>query len=166
MSNEPNKQQSFLLRAALKIEIARLSDEIALTETEEGERSPDLSAVPAPALLAEEMMKADIKTSQVRNLETIAYTSDKISDITDLLKKVVGRDTKSEHWGKGQVGKRIIQALEELRKTARTIASALKQRYPQAFDDDLARRVHLALCREYIKHLAAHYLYQKPAVEE
>jgi len=142
-------EQRQLLRVALRAAIARASDE----QLEEAR----------PRQLAEQLAKTDLDKSQIRNLENLAYTTDKISDITDLLKKQIGRDTKGQRWAKDGVGVEIIGALEALRGAADAIVKETREseRYSDVIDADLPRRVHLELCREFVKHLAAEFMYRK-----
>lgn len=128
------------LLASLRAEIARVSDE----QVTEGR----------PRHLASRLTQTELDKSQIRNLENLAYTTDKISDITDLLKKLIGRDTRGKRWAKDNIGLEVIGALESLRGEADKIAA-------NQLDADLPRRVHLELCREFVKHLAAEFIYQK-----
>jgi len=106
--------------------------------------------------LAERMRQAGLKTDQVRNLENVAYSTDKVSDVLDLAKKQIGRG----RWPL-DVGEDILAALDKRWAEAKQIAKRV-----DATDDDLPRRAHLLLCREYIKHLAAHFVYQLRLHEE
>jgi len=160
---DARKSQQAKLRVALLTEIARVSDQLG-GQWEGGEQQPtDLEK------LAKRLRATDLKKSQIRNLENVAYTTDKISDITDLLKKLIGRDTKSKRWAKDDLGSQLIKALGELRKEANQIVKDLKEKrsdLSEVIDDDLARRVHLELCREYVKHLAAQFLYLRRDQED
>lgn len=99
--------------------------------------------------LAERMARAGLKTDQVRNLENVAYSTDKVSDVLDLVKRQIGRG----QWPL-DLGEAVLKALRNRRSEAERIAKAV-----DAADDDLPRRAHLLLCREYVKHLAAHFVY-------
>jgi hypothetical protein len=136
-----------LLRLAVRREVARASDELA-------------PAVQAPA---ESLVKAPkLDTTQVRKLENLVYSTDKVSDITDFLKRQIGRSSQGERWRYDQVGLAVLDALTGLRRKADGIVRGLRENeeFGAAMDDDLPRRVHLALCREYAKHLAAEFLYR------
>jgi hypothetical protein len=105
---------------------------------------------------AEQLVRTKkVDNTQVRGLETIAYTTDKVSDVADWLKIRVGRDNRQEGWACGGVGRDFLNALTALRKDAARIASELEG------EPDLERQVHLLLIREYVKHLAAHFEYLK-----
>ncbi len=98
--------------------------------------------------------------TQVRNLENIAYSTDRLSDIYDFLKKQMGRPGKlGEHWRHEGVGRELLDSLTWLRKQARKIANDVKDKHAQGVNDDTERQIHLTLCREYVKHVAAHYQY-------
>jgi hypothetical protein len=140
------KAQSFqeiAVRVALEQAIAKKSDEYA------GQAKG----------IADQLSRANLDNTQIRGLETLACTTDKVSDITDWLKLRVGRDSKRERWAREGVGRDLLSMLEGLRSDARQICAALRETYP--LDDDQERRLHLRLCREYLKHLAAHFEYMK-----
>ncbi len=99
-----------------------------------------------------------LELGQVRNVETLAASTDKVSDILDLLKKLMGRDGRGERWAQNGVGQTLLNKLEGLRDDAKKIADQLKF-YSEAYDDDLPRRIHLQLCREYLRHVTANFEY-------
>lgn len=150
MSNETHKRDHALLRVALRGAIARASDE----QLEQSR----------PRLLAERLAKTKLDNSQIRNLENLAYTTDKVSDIMDLLKKLVGRDSRGRGWASDNLGQEVIAALAALRAEADQIVKNIPDRLRGAIDDDLPRRVHLDLCREFVKHLTAAFMYHKREV--
>jgi hypothetical protein len=149
--------QRRLLEAFLRAEIARASDE-QMDEEQELEKQP--------RYLAQELVKAKLKSSQIRNVENLAYTTNKFSDISDLLKKLIGRAKNNVGWAQGNIGSKIITALEKLRPKANEIAQKAHERYPDAIDIDLPRQIHLKLCCEFVKHLAAEFMYRNPNREE
>lgn len=148
-----------LLRVTLRGAIARASDE-HLESSEDTEHTP--------RWFGKELALTSLKKSQIRNVENLTYTTDKVSDILDLLKKLVGRDTKAKGWAKGEIGQQLIRTLEDLRATtANGIAEQLRGKYEAAkADTDLARGIHLELCREYVKHMVAHFLYLRRDQED
>jgi hypothetical protein len=129
------------VRLRLRQEVARVSDGYA----------------DAAQQLATEMERARegtrprITPTQVRGLENVAYTTDKVSDILDLVKKQIGR----ERWP-ADLGQDLLDALGQRQAEARRIAQTVDPK-----DEDLPRRTHLLLCREFIKHLAAHFVYRR-----
>lgn len=146
------EQQRALARLAIKRAVAQASD--SLFETAQGP--------------AEKLQQAGLDTSQIHNLENIAYSTDRLSDIYDFLKKQMGRPGKlGQQWRHQGVGQELLDMLTGLRKRAREIVEGdkkdktkgVKQQYPQGVDEDTERQVHLMLCREYLKHVAAHFLY-------
>ena len=145
--------QEVALRVALERAIARKSDEYDRLAREYADR----------------LTSTKLDKTQVRGLETLASTTDKVSDITDWLKLRVGRDSKREGWAKDGVGRDLVTELEGLRRDARKIVDELRVgegialAYP--VDPDLERQVHLRLCREFLKHLAAHFEYLKAEQE-
>jgi hypothetical protein len=136
--------QEVALRVALEHAIARKSDEYDQRVREYADR----------------LTGTKLDKTQVRGLETLASTTDKVSDITDWLKLRVGRDSGRERWAKEGIGRDLVTELEGLRNDAKKIVQELSQR-----DPDLERQVHLRLCREFLKHLAAHFEYLKAEQE-
>jgi hypothetical protein len=132
--------QEVALRVALEHAIARKSDEYDQRVREYADR----------------LTGTKLDKTQVRGLETLASTTDKVSDITDWLKLRVGRDSGRERWAKESIGRDLVNELEGLRNDAKKIMQGLGQGEP-----DLERQVHLRLCREFLKHLAAHFEYLK-----
>lgn len=114
--------------------------------------------------LADLAVGADLRTSQVRNLETLAYSTDKVSDLLDLVKKQTGRSRSGKGWRYQDLGESLLNALAELKGDAQEIGQVVGQAYAP-LPEDYERQVHLELCREYLKHLAAHYLYSRPEGE-
>ena len=100
---------------------------------------------------AKEGTRPKITQTQVRGLENVAYATDKVSDILDLIKKQFGR----ERWP-AELGQDLLDVLGQRQGEAKRIAQMVDPK-----DEDLPRRVHLLLCREFIKHLAAHFVYQR-----
>lgn len=150
----PASQEKALLRVWVRARIAQVSDEMAAS-------SAEATADASIHQLAERLCHTELDKTQIRGLETLAYTTNKISDITDWLKKQIGRDAKNQRWGKDKIGADVIIALTELRKKANGIVGAVPEEFRNAVDSDLSRRVHLDLCREFAKHLAAEFLYLK-----
>lgn len=128
-----DRQADALLRARLRHEIAKASDRYYTIA--EG--------------LAQRMQETGLKIHQIRTLENVAYTTDKVSDIMDLVKKQIGRDKR-----RLEIGQQMLDTLAERQSEALKIAQPI-----DPHDDDLPRRVHLLLCRELIKHVAAHVVY-------
>jgi hypothetical protein len=142
--NESSKQISqIILRVERDRLIAKKSDEFASGLTRE---------------IASSLVGSKLDKTQVRGLENLANTTDKISEITDWLKIRIGRDGKGVHWSYKGTGHQLLAALENLRSEAKEITQVLKK-YP--FDSDFERQVHLQLCREFLKHLSTHFEYLK-----
>lgn len=100
-----------------------------------------------------------VDKTQVRGLESLADMTDKVSDITDWLRLRVGRDSKREGWAKEGIGRDLLSELEGLRNDAQTIVAKLSETL--SLDADTGRQIHLRLCREFLRHLAAHFEYLK-----
>ncbi|RLJ03188.1 MAG: hypothetical protein DRP08_03820 [Candidatus Aenigmatarchaeota archaeon] len=138
------EQQKAMARLAIRRAVAQVSD--SLFEGAQG--------------LGEKLRQANLDTGQIRNLENIAYSTDRLSDIYDFLKKQMGRPGKlGQQWRHQGVGQELLDTLTGLRKRASATVKGVGQKYPQGVHRDTERQVHLMLCREYLKHVAAHYLY-------
>ncbi len=148
MNTDTKRHEQTLLRVALRNAIAQASDE----QLEQDQFQQ----------LAQRLANTKLDNSQFRNLENLAYTTDKISDITDLLKKLTGRDSRGRGWASENLGQQVIFALVDLRKKADDIVKNIPDHMRGAIDADLPRRVHLELCRELVKHLTAEFMYKKP----
>ncbi len=134
-----------LLRVAVARDVSRVSDEM-------GDRV---------SKIADGMVRVEFDNTQVRSLENLAYGTDKISDITDWIKRQIGRAAKDKPWCRDNVGQDLLTTLVSLRSKADRIAAELGKEpfLAEAVDDDLPRRIHLDLCRELIRHLTAEFLY-------
>jgi hypothetical protein len=133
--------QNMALRVALDRDVARTSDGYDKRAQEYASR----------------LTGTRLDKTQVRGLESLACTTDKVSDITDWLKLRVGRDSSRDRWAKEGIGRDLLAELEGLRNDAQKIVAALSRTY--SLDADQERQVHLRLCREFLKHLAAHFEY-------
>ena len=90
----------------------------------------------------------DVKKAQIRKLEVFANATRNVTHVFDLLKTQVGR----EHLPR-QAGEDLLNAVSEMGSAARRIAA-------NAGDESLTAHVHLHLCREYLRHLTAHFEYE------
>ncbi len=143
------ERQEAMARLAIKRAVARASD--SLFEKAQG---------PAEKLYDAFRREQEKGTTQIRNLENIAYSTDRLSDIYDFLKKQMGRPGDlGKIWRHQGVGQELLKTLSDLRKEAQEIVKGVRQAHPQGVDEDTERQVDLMLCREYLKHIAAHYLY-------
>ena len=76
--------------------------------------------------IAESMVEANLKNTQIKGLQTLAYTTDKISDVVDWIKIRVGRDEKRNGWAKNSIGSELLRILyQELREDANKIVEEL-----------------------------------------
>lgn len=171
VSKETIEHQRQGLLAELRFRVAQESDRMADS---------------ARQLAGQLAQSEKIDLTQVRSLESLAYSTDKISDLTDVLKKRIGRDVRGNRWAHEGVGQSLLSALEGLREKANQIADGLKKyktgevqdaqkltaadtealRSYQLFYNDLPRYSHLLLCREYVRHLAANFAYVRPEEEQ
>lgn len=99
--------------------------------------------------------------SQVAGLETIANSATRVADILDFIKRQTGRAKRDQKWRYGKFGENLLEKLDQrLRKDAQAIFENVQRDITshQLHEDD-QRRIHILLCREFIRHLSAHYLY-------
>src|SRR5205085_1771795 len=102
--------------------------------------------------------------AQIRNLENIANSASRVADILDFVKRQTGRQ---KPWLRKQFGPLLLEKLDTtLRAEAETIFSEVRSAMfaqhlgeSEKLQDDDQRRIHILLCREFIRHLSAHYLY-------
>jgi hypothetical protein len=134
----PEGKTDIHLRLRLLREVASMSDGYTHTAQEF-------------ATKMESSRRPKITMTQVRGLENIAYTTGKVSDILDLIKNQVGRN----RWPL-ELGRELLDVLSQRQAEARRIAQIVNPK-----DDDLPRRTYLLLCQEFIKHVAAHFVYQR-----
>ena len=110
--------------------------------------------------IAESMVEANLKNTQIKGLQTLAYTTDKISDVVDWIKIRVGRDEKRNGWAKNSIGSELLRILyQELREDANKIVEELGE--TAGLPEEPQRQIHLRLIREYLTHVAAHFEYMK-----
>ena len=111
--------------------------------------------------VATEMVEADLNNAQIKGLQTLVYTTDKVSDVVDWIKIRVGRDDKRKpKWTKDNIGAKLLKVLhEDLKQDANTIVDELAEN--SDLPADAQRQIHLRLIREYLTHAAAHFEYEK-----
>lgn len=108
--------------------------------------------------LAEQSRKR-LKDTQMRHLERLAYGTDRLADLFDYVKGQVGKDKEGKGWNKGGFGTSLLEALRKLDGEAKTVLTTVRQDSGHQGPEDALRQIHLALCREYVRHLTAHYFY-------
>jgi|LSQX01.1.fsa_nt_gb hypothetical protein len=108
--------------------------------------------------LAETAARA-LKKAQINGLQNVCYSTKRLSDIYNFIKKQTGKSEKGKDWRKNDFGKRLLTDLESLAERARSLVEQLALTDAKA-KREWERRVHLILCREYVKHLAAHYFFK------
>ncbi len=98
----------------------------------------------------------ELKTSQMRNFEHVAYDARAVSDVSNFVKSSAGRD-RSRTWG--AAANDILDDLN-LRLGPRAKSQAEEELSGEADEMLVARRAreyHLALIREYARQIVAHY---------
>jgi hypothetical protein len=119
------------------------------------EQTETLGDIAAQAFKDNEAQK---RNSQINGLKNICYSASRLSDIYDFIKRQTGR-SKGEKWGFQGFGSDLLQKLQGLADRAKNIVENLGI---VDKEEKLAwqRQIHILLCREYVKHLAAHFLYR------
>ena len=107
-----------------------------------------------------QMAKQKLQKNQVSNLQNVAFSSNKTVDIFDYIKNQTGKDEKRENWAQNKLGEKLLNQLVGLKSKAEKIIVRLKDQHVEIDEFD-KQRVYLELCREFIKHTAAQYLYGK-----
>lgn len=143
MSEQSPQISKTILRVERDRLIAQKSDEFARESARE---------------IAISLVGSDLDKTQVRGLESLAATTDKISEITDWLKIRIGRDAKGVRWSYKGTGHQLLAKMENLRTEAKEIVKELKE---YSMGKDFERQVQLQLCREFLKHLSAHFEYEQ-----
>lgn len=98
--------------------------------------------------------KKDNVSSQVRNLQQIASTATRFSDIECFIKNQMGRGSNDNEWRR--CGDSLLKSLQELRQQANQI---------EKDDRELQRQLRLHLARGWARAIVSAYLYQK-AIQE
>lgn len=112
---------------------------------------------------AQRLAATPLDKSGLRGLESLAWSTDSVGDIVDYIRVRVGRDNRGT-WSSGKIGQELAELLETLNKT---------ERFEKFFKDHAKhdspserRRLHLDLCREFIKHLVAYFEFEKSGVNK
>ncbi len=125
-----NIQMKILKQIAIKADLFR-------------EKTKDLGKIAEKAF-------SDKHKSQVKNLENIANSALKVSDVLDYIKRQTGRDKK---WKTEGFGEKLLQEIEVfLKQTRDNICGNL-----QITSDEQKLEVYLLLIREFIRQIVIHY---------
>lgn len=105
--------------------------------------------------LGKNTAKNNIEKSQVSNLENIANSTFKVSDVVDYIKKQIARD---ERWRSG-VGEELLDFINQhLLIKSEKIQKNIEAKY----HEDISRReIQLQLVREFIHSFAVNYEYYR-----
>ena len=96
--------------------------------------------------------------SQMTNLENIANSTLKVTDVLDYIKKQVARDDKRETWRKNNFGERLKDSIEQsLRARRREICGKLESVEENSSE---GQRIYLNLIRAFVSQLVVHYEYR------
>ena len=96
--------------------------------------------------------------SQMTNLENIANSTLKVTDVLDYIKKQVARSDKDKMWRKGDFGIELKGYIEQSLSTRR---GEICNRLNIAEENSSERqRIYLSLVREFVSQLIVHYEYQ------
>ena len=96
--------------------------------------------------------------SQMTNLENIANSTLKVTDVLDYIKKQVARDDRHQTWRKNKFGERLKDYIEQsLRSQRREICGKLGSVEENSSE---GQRIYLSLIRAFVSQLVVHYEYQ------
>ena len=96
--------------------------------------------------------------SQMTNLENIANSTLKVTDVLDYIKKQVARADKNKMWRKDNFGTKLKKYIEEsLRKRREEICTILENVEEDSVE---GQRIYLNLIRQFVGQLAVHYEYR------
>jgi len=98
----------------------------------------------------------DKHKSQMKNLETIANSALKVSDVLDYIKRQTGRAKPNQEWKYQQFGKNLLGMVEKTLKQERdSICGKL------AIDDDFDQlEVYLLIVRECVRQIVIHFEFE------
>lgn len=96
--------------------------------------------------------------SQMEKLQNVAYSCDKVVDIFDYLKNQTGKDLKKESWAKDGLGQLFLETLTDLNKSRERLIRKIEEQ-ELILDEFDRQKIYLELCREFIRHTVAQYLY-------
>lgn len=99
--------------------------------------------------------------SQINSLENIANSATRVADILDFIKRQTGRSKEGQRWRNDLLGKKLVDKFEQtLRRDAEELWDEISQTVPDHYLQEADQQtIHIRLCREFIRHLSAHYLY-------
>jgi len=98
----------------------------------------------------------DRHKSQMKNLENIANSALKVSDVLDYIKRQTGKSRENDLWRKDRFGEKLLNDITEtLKKNRDTICKRLDI---AAEKDKL--EVYLLLIREFVRQVVIHYEYE------
>ncbi len=96
--------------------------------------------------------------SQMTNLENIANSTLKVTDVLDYIKKQVAKDDRHQTWRKNNFGERLKDYIEQsLRVRRREICGKLESVEENTSE---GQRIYLSLIRAFVSQLVVHYEYQ------
>jgi len=102
--------------------------------------------------------------SQLTNLENIANSTIKVTDVLDYIKKQVARDEKSQTWRMNDFGTGLKKYIEQsLRKRREEVCNVLEGVEENSVD---GQRIYLNLIREFVRQLVVHYEYRVTVGDE
>ena len=99
----------------------------------------------------------DRQRSQMTNLENIANSTLKVTDVLDFIKKQFAKSKPNAGWRKEDFGNALIKYIEQsLRKRREEICNGLEGVREDSYE---GQRIYLNLIREFVRQLVIHYEY-------
>ena len=96
--------------------------------------------------------------SQMKKLQNIAFSCNKTVDILDYIKNQTGKDEKKNNWAQKDYGKKLIENLTALARRRDQLVKQLEEKN-YVVEPGEKQKIYLSLCREFIRHMVAQYLY-------
>jgi hypothetical protein len=98
-------------------------------------------------------LTGEVGKRQIKGLENLASSTQKISDVFDYIKR---QTAKQEAWRNNNFGKTLLDYLEnELIPQAQALANQLNASGSER------HRIQLVLVREFVRQLSAHYVFER-----
>ena len=106
------------------------------------------------------LAKQNLERAQMKKLQNLAYSSNKVVDIFDYIKNQTGKDNRQMNWAKASLGEKFLKKLVGLKSKRDNLVEKLQGQNFEVNDFD-RQKIYLELCREFIRHTVAQYLYGK-----
>lgn len=98
----------------------------------------------------------DKNKSQMRNLENVANSANKVTDIFNYIKRQTGKDRDSKNWNKESFGRDLLERLSRIKEDkGEQIYQSLSVE-----DEETKILINLKLIREFVSQMVVHFEYK------